>query len=253
MDLFSLLIGLGATIGLIWVAYLSPGQQAHRNVDAGIAALFGALVGGRAVFVAINWGYYQAHLVELPEVWKGGISGIGALAGSIAALVLLSVFVRPGVGELADALLPLVVTMTSAAWMGCWFDGCAYGAQVNGWWGLPSRDEWGIVLHRVPVQLIGAVLTLLLFWSVERLTFRMPVAGQPASLALLLLALEFFGLSFLRADPIPYWRGMRLDAWGALGLAGLAAIYLAYALLRAWLVSRKRKRKLTVAEAYEGR
>jgi hypothetical protein len=27
-----------------------------------------------------------------------------------------------------------------------------------------------------------------------------------------------FGLSYLRSDPTPIWNGLRLDAWGALGL-----------------------------------
>jgi prolipoprotein diacylglyceryltransferase len=171
MDVFSLLIGLGATVGLIWVAYVSP-ENRHRNVDVGIAALFGALVGGRAAYVVVNWGYYQGHLVEIPEVWKGGISGVGALAGAVLTVTLLSVYIQPAAGELADALLPLVTTMTIAAWMGCWFDGCAYGAPVDAWWGLPARDELGIQLPRIPVQLIGALLTIALFWSIERISNR---------------------------------------------------------------------------------
>jgi prolipoprotein diacylglyceryltransferase len=253
MDVFSLLLGLGAAAGLIWVATKSPEKKAHRNVDAGIAALFGALVGGRIAYVAVNWGYFQGHLVEIPEAWKGGISGLGALAGSVLALALLAVYIRPTAGELGDALLPLATTLTIAAWMGCWLDGSAYGAQVDTWWGLQARDEWGILFPRVPVQLIGALLALSLFWSVERISARLPIAGQAAGLALLGLSVELFGLSFLRADPTPYWRGMRLDAWGALALACLASIYLAHTLLRMWLASRKRKRKLVIAKAYQGR
>jgi phosphatidylglycerol---prolipoprotein diacylglyceryl transferase len=252
INIFSLLIGIGAAVGLIWVAYRSPEKLALRYMDAGIAALLGALIGGRAVYVVVNWGYFQEHLVEIPEVWMGGISGLGALAGSILALSLLAIFVNQAVGELGDALLPLAATMTSAAWMGCWMDGCAYGAPVDAWWGLQARDEWGIPLPRVPVQLIGALLTLGLFWSLEQISERLPIAGQAAGLALLGLSLELFGLSLLRADPIPTWRGMRLDTWGALSLVCLAALFLAYTLIRMWLISRKRKRKMIRAKAYEG-
>lgn len=252
MNVLSLLIGLGVTVGLIWVAHRSPEKKAMRYVDAGIAALFGALIGGRAVYVAVNWGYYLDHLVEIPEVWLGGISGLGALAGSILALSFLSAFVNQSVGALGDMLLPLAATTTVASWMGCWLDGCAYGSLSEGWWGIRARDEWGLMLPRVPVQVMGALLTVALFWAIERISDRLPVPGQAAGLALLGIALELFGLSFLRADPIPYWRGMRLDAWGALVLAGAAALYLAYTLLRMWLTSRQRRKREIRAKAYEG-
>lgn len=253
MNTFSLLIGIGVAVGLIWVAYRSPEKQALRNVDAGIAALGGALIGGRAVHVMVNWGYFQEHLAEIPEVWNGGTSGLGALAGSIFTIVLLSIFINRSIGELGDALLPLAATLISATWMGCWLDGCAYGATVDVWWGIQSRDEWGMLLPRVPVQLVGAVLTIGLFWALEQITDRLPMAGQAAGLALLGLSLELFGLSFLRVDPIPYWRGMRLDAWGALTLIGLACLYLIYTLLHMWFFSRKRRKGTHGVNAFEGR
>lgn len=253
MNIFSLLLGLGVSIGLIWVAYRAPEKKALSYVDAGIAALLGAMVGGRAIYVGLNWSYYQSHLVEIPQIWLGGISGLGALAGSVLALAQLSIFVRQTAGELADALLPLGASMTTAAWMACWLDSCAYGIPVDAWWGIEAQDVWGILLPRVPVQLIGAFLSLGLFWLIDRLSDRLPVPGQAAGLSILGLSLVIFGLSFLRADPIPSWRGMRLDSWGALVLAGMACLYLIFTLVRMWLVSRKEKRRARSLELYEGR
>lgn len=253
MDIFSLLLGVGAGAGLIWVAYRAPEKQALSYVDAGLAALLGGLVGGRAVFVAVNWGYFQDHLVEIPQVWLGGFSGLGALAGSVLAVAQLALFVRQTFGELADALLPLVTSMVTAAWLACWLDGCVYGAPVEEWWGVLARDEWGILIPRMPVQLIGALLSLGLFWSIERISSRLPIPGQAAGLAVLGLSLILFGLSFLRADPVPYWRGMRLDAWGSLMLAGLASLYLISLLIRMWLETRRRKQKSANNKVYEGR
>lgn len=253
MNIFSLLIGIGAAVGLIWVAYRSPEKQALRNVDTGIVALIGALIGGRVVHVMVNWGYFQEHLVEIPEIWNGGTSGLGALAGSILTIAFLSLFIDRSTGELSDALVPLAATLISATWVGCWLDGCAYGSTVDAWWGLQARDEWGILLPRVPVQLIGAVLTLVFFWLLEFISDRLPVSGQYAGLALLGISLELFGLSFLRADPIPYWRGMRLDAWGALILTAIACLYLMYTLIHMWLNSWKRRKSSIRAEVYQGR
>jgi prolipoprotein diacylglyceryltransferase len=194
VDIFSMLLGVGAGAGLIWVAFRAPEKQALSYVDAGLVALLGGLVGGRAVYVAVNWGYFEGHLVEIPQVWLGGFSGLGALAGSVLAVAQLALFVRQTFGELADALLPLATSIVTAAWLACWLDGCAYGAPVEAWWGVQARDEWGILLPRVPVQLIGALLSLGLFWSLERITDRLPVSGQAAGLAVLSLSLILFGL-----------------------------------------------------------
>ena len=53
------------------------------------------------------------------------------------------------------------------------------------------------------------------------------VPGQAACLEWLGIALISWGISLKRVDPIPLWRGMRLDAWAALCVASFSlAIYL---------------------------
>jgi hypothetical protein len=56
--------------------------------------------------------------------------------------------------------------------------------------------------------------------------------GIAAGLWLLCMALGLFGLSFLRADPVPAWLGLRLDAWAALGFAFIAVIALLASFIR---------------------
>jgi hypothetical protein len=77
----------------------------------------------------------------------------------------------------------------------------------------------------VPVQLIGAVLTVAIFWFVDWSRSRLRIPGQAASLGLLALSLQLFGLSFLRADPSPVWQGLRLDSWAALSYSIAAAFF----------------------------
>ena len=56
--------------------------------------------------------------------------------------------------------------------------------------------------------------------------------GLAAGLWLLSMALGLFGLSFLRADLVPVWLGLRLDAWAALGFAVIALLALLISLMR---------------------
>lgn len=219
---FSLLLGLGAVFGLAWVAWQSPEQLTLRRFDQGILLLVGALLGGRFVHVATTWSYYADHLLDIPRIWMGGISGVGGLAGGLLALGILAIFTRQPPGELADTYLPLAAVIIVISWLVCWLDGCAYGAETTAWYGLPARDEWGNLSPRVPVQLLGAVLTLALFWMVDFSCRRLNISGQPAGLALLGLGLIIIGISFLRVDPTQTWLGWRPETWAGLGFSLLA-------------------------------
>lgn len=230
---YSLMLGLGAVVGLAWVAWRAPSGRALSMVDAGLWTLAGALLGGRAAYIALNWGYYQAQPLEIPQVWLGGLSWFGALLGGLLALAMLALFTDWLFGELADATLPLLAALTVGAWLACWVDGCAYGPPANSWLGLPSRDEWGVIALRLPVQLVGALLSLAVFWTLDRADVRrlFGVDGLAAALAVSGVAAVILVLSFLRADPAQTWRGLRLDAWGALVVlvpAGLLAAWLFY-------------------------
>ena len=121
--------------------------------------------------------------------------------------------------------------MAITAWLACWIEGSAYGEPSTAWWALPAPDEWGALAPRQPVQLMGALLVLGLYWLLEQLRHRLPFPGLAASILGLGLSAELFGLSFLRADPIPVWLGLRLEAWGAVGMAAIMIIFLGFGYL----------------------
>ncbi len=137
-------------------------------------------------------------------------------------------------GLLADICLPLAGAITLTSWLGCWVGACAYGAPSSSWWALAARDEWGVLAGRVPVQLIGAVLTFILLVLLEWLGKRWP-AGLVASTGLFGISASLFGLSYLRADPMPIWHGLRLEAWGAVALMILSSGIVVVLLLRSRL------------------
>jgi prolipoprotein diacylglyceryltransferase len=231
VQVFSLLLAVGAFAGLALLTWRAPQKERLRYLDAGVLTLLGAILCGRAFSVAVNWGYYSTHPTEIFQVWLGGFSGIGALIGGVLTVLILSVLWKLPLGAFADALLPLAGTLTIAAWMGCWLGTCSYGFTSNTWWALPSSDEWGVTANRIPVQLIGALATLLVVWLLDMVGKRLPSPGTGALLGLFGISVVLFGLSYLRADPIPIWNGLRLDAWGALGLMAFSALSVVVLLL----------------------
>ncbi len=224
MQPFSVLLGLGALAGLLLAGWRAPQKERLRYLDAGVLALLGSLIGSRALTVAVNFTYYQAHLGEIFQVGLGGLSGIGAFVGGLLAVFIIAWWLKIPVGVLADVLLPLAGLLTMTAWMGCWIDRCGYGMPSNTWWALPTRDEWGVLADRIPVQFVGAISTLILIWLLDRSAKRIPGHGMSATLGLFGIASILFVLSYFRADPTPIWNGLRLEAWGAMGLMIFSSI-----------------------------
>jgi prolipoprotein diacylglyceryltransferase len=219
---FSLLLGLGASTGLAWISWQTPEKKAIQLLEAGLCTLLGSLLGGRAVFAAINWPYFRADPLAILRVSQGGLAWPGVLLGAAMALSIWTAVFHRSIATYAVALMPLAAALAVSAWLACWIDGCAYGHVSDAWWAMPSYDEWGLLTRRVPVQFLGALLTGGLFWFAERFRPLRWGDGLLALWVLLLLFIELFWLSTLRADPAPVWRGLRLDAW-----ATLAGIFLA--------------------------
>jgi len=223
LNAFSFFVGLGASIGLAWVSWRTRRvermsfRQVEYRINGGLFALLGALVGGRAAFVGLNWSYFQVHPIDILRIGLGGFGWAGALAGGLVALALYAGLARISVGALADGLLPLVLCLVVSSWLACWQVGCAYGPETpKTWWSIPARDEWGQFSYRWPVQPGGAVVTVLSFWFLEGLRPKLERPGQLASLGLLLLAAQMVVVSFLRVDPTLTWRDQRLDSWAGL-------------------------------------
>jgi prolipoprotein diacylglyceryltransferase len=238
MQSFSILIGLGAFFGLLLLVWRAPKKEIERYLDAGLWILFAALVGGRLMAVAVNFKYYQTHPGEILQVWKGGISGIGALAGGMVAIIILSVWWKLPAGKLADTLLPLAGAIAISAWLGCWVDRCSYGMPSEMWWAVPGRDEWGVLAKRVPVQLLGAIMTLVIVWGLDWASKHIRIQGLMAAIGLFGISAVIFSLSFLRADPGLILNGLRLEAWAAIGLMILSLTAVVVLLLH-WKIKRK--------------
>ena len=214
---FSIIIALGACLGLFWIARQSSPKLAMPRVEAGMWVLAGGLIGGRLLYVAVSWLYFRDHLLEGVQFYRGGLAWPGALAGGLLALAIFAALNRLSLAPLADDLLPLLATLSIGAWLGCWLTGCAYGVTSSAWWSLPAPDEWGMIADRWPTQIWGAVLIVGFFALLDRLADAARLKpGYRALLGLLGLSLIQLGITILRADPGFIWYGLRLEAWGAL-------------------------------------
>lgn len=230
MTAFSLLAGLGASLGLWQVMHFAQPQHIHRLLDFGLTVLLVSLLGGRVFFVTLHAGYYALHPLEGFYFWQGGLSWPGAAAGALLALVLIALLKRRSLAWLADGLAPLLGPLSVGVWLGCWQSGVSYGNVLppSSYFAVPALDETGQMALRFPLQILCALGLLVYVWLVDLVMARMAGKrshpGLKASLFGLGLGLDLLAASLLRADPSPYWGSLAVDTWCAIALAGLSAL-----------------------------
>ena len=216
---FSLVLGLGVGVGLCWsvLPLRSLPNVAQRRLNDASIALLGALIGGRAGYILLNWVYYQRHLWDVFQVWLGGFTWIGALAGAFTFLIITNHLQKTSLGYILDGLLPLFSSITISVWLASWLTGYAYGIEISHWWGIPALDESGVIAQRWPTQLIAALSTLGFHWLAEfGLTRRWSsLPGLASSLVLAGFSITILCLTPFRGDPIPLLKGIRLDIWAS--------------------------------------
>jgi prolipoprotein diacylglyceryltransferase len=243
---YPLTIGIGVGVGLIWAVWsVSVFPDIVRiRIEAGAAALGGAVIGGRVSYTLVNWGYFQSNIAEIPQFWLGGFSWIGVVAGSCLAIPLTAYYRKKPVGVLVDGLRPLIVSTVVSVWLASWMVGYAYGVQVEAWWGIPAKDEWGIIAHRWPIQMVAALSALGVHWLLDYLVSRkwIQIPGLTAILELGGFFMTLIVLSPFRGDPTPTVTGMRLDTFASIIYVILCLILVLTLMIRTEIIRKTDKR-----------
>jgi len=243
---FPWILTLAVVAGLGWLLLPAPTQpRGHpgraavgkpgASFDAGLAALVGGLLGARLGFALTHTAYFSQDAWEVVRLWRGGLSGPGALLGAVCGVGLYAAAARQPFWPLADSLAAPGLLVAAAAWLGCLADACAYGLPSSAPLPLPRLPGvMQVRLPRWPTQAAGAVACLAMLILVLRKGPTGMPSGVPALVAALGISLSGLLLSFLRGDPASTLGGMRLEAlgWGFTALLSL----LVFALHRKALV-----------------
>jgi phosphatidylglycerol:prolipoprotein diacylglycerol transferase len=231
------LMYLAGFVAFLWLGRRRAAAQPWHGMGATdlddllFYGVLGVIVGGRLGQVLFyEPGYYLAHPLEIPAVWKGGMSFHGGFLGVLAAMALWGRKRGAGFFQVTDFIAPLVPLGLMAGRLGNFINGELWGRLADP--GLP----WAMVfpqvdaLPRHPSPLYQAAGEgLLLFVILWRYSARQRPVGAVSGLFLVGYGvLRFLAEFFREPDPGIFGHSylVSMGQWLSLPMVGIGLFLL---------------------------
>ncbi len=130
---YSICIIIGMAVGM-WLV-LREAKRKHINEDLMTSLIFNTvilgIIGARIYYVIFEWNYYANHILEIFEVWNGGLAiHGGVIAGSLYVLYFTKKHKISTLRLMDICAVGLIIGQTFGRW-GNFFNGEAYGPVVS--------------------------------------------------------------------------------------------------------------------------
>ncbi len=170
-----------------------PGLITPDHVfDMSIIGLFIGILGTRTVYVVLDWPEFAGHPLDVFKIWSGGLSIHGALIFGVPWVAWYSRRHRLSFLQFADFAAPAFAIGHGIGRIGCFLNGCCYGAACNLPWAVRFLREGHpgeLTPPSHPVQLYSALFNLSFFVLLDRVS-RKPHRRGSITLAYLALFLS---------------------------------------------------------------
>lgn len=192
---YGVMLLLAFTTGALYIyRFGKPGGLTPLLVvDMVFLQLVLSIVGARLLYVILDLKDYAAHPDTVVDVWRGGLSFHGGLAGGILATVLFSRWRKVRLSVLMDLGAIALAIGYAITRIGCFLNGCCHGHATNLPWGVVFPENPGPPVPVHPTQLYASAGSLLLAYVLHRLRPHMHRPGQIFALYLVLYSVLRFG------------------------------------------------------------
>jgi phosphatidylglycerol:prolipoprotein diacylglycerol transferase len=169
-------------------------------LDMAIYAIVSAIVGSRVFYIIVNYREYVDDPMRMFYLHKGGLVFYGGLIGVVAALSYYINKNKLDFFKTADMLIPALPLGHFFGRIGCFLNGCCYGAVTTAWMGInfPNLKEAAL---RHPTQLYEAAFCLSSMFALLAIEkFLKPAAGVLFALYIYMYSTWRFAIEFMRDD-----------------------------------------------------
>ena len=204
---YALCLLAGAAAAMLLTAYLgrkTPGVNACLSM--GMAAVIGAVIGGRLVYCLTQWEFILVDLggaAFMAQPWQGGYNMYGALLGGLAGVLIYARATKKPACALLDLAAPGAALAICAGRLGEAFTSQGLGAYVDSEalqrFPFAVENSWGdwqlpVFAYEAAAALVTMIVCLCLVRDGKR------PAGRVAEVFLALISLCQIMLESLRAD-----------------------------------------------------
>lgn len=200
---FMLMLGFAAGTFVTLRGAKRRGMEAEVFLDFAIWALVSSIVAARLTFVMLNYADYEDDFGKVFQLWGGGLSFHGGLAGGIIALAVFCQRRQLSFLTMGDIIAPALPLGYAFARVGCFLNGCCYGTPTKLPWAVAFPDEHfpgAQTPPSHPTQIYSLLLSLVVFGILWGMRTRAQFAGQLVFLYLVLYSIERFIIEFFRKD-----------------------------------------------------
>jgi len=194
--------------------------------DISIYVILAALLGSRLLYILDNPDEFLNSPLDVFKIWKGGLVYYGGVMAAIAAGALYLRIHRLGVLNGFDLLIPSVALGHAIGRIGCFLNGCCFGALCSKPWAVVFPAGSPVYYHQLyesgviapgsrytlpvhPTQLYEAAIELLIFCMLSFTLARRRFNGQVFFLYFVLYGAVRFVVEIFRADnPVAIKIGM---------------------------------------------
>jgi len=130
---YGVLIGTGVLLGL-WLAIREGkrrGVHEETFMDIVLIAVPSAILGARIYYVLFNLDYYSKNLIEIPQIWSGGLAIHGGLIGAFIASYFIAKKKGYSFWKLADIAAPSILVGQMLGRWGNFMNQEAHGGPVT--------------------------------------------------------------------------------------------------------------------------
>ncbi|HLO01668.1 MAG TPA: prolipoprotein diacylglyceryl transferase [Symbiobacteriaceae bacterium] len=231
------LIVVSAILTAIWVTERnakSRGLDAELVPDLALWVVPAGIIGARLYeCLILQWPYYSQHLIEIPQIWLGGLAiHGGVLGGGLAAAIIMLRRKQP-FWAWADCIAPGLILAQAIGRWGNFFNQEAYGSAAPDWlinlmpgWLKDGMTISGTVMH--PTFLYESVWNLLVAVVLMAYFRRNRARGTTFALYLILYDLGRFVIESIREDSSFIFGTIRTAQFTAVVLALIGVVLFAF-------------------------
>lgn len=206
---YGLLVATGFFAGIVLAARQGQkeGLDPQKILDLCFYLLIASILGGRLLYVIVEYKYFVANPIEVLKFWKGGLVYYGGLIAAVGVgWYCMQKFELP-FWKTADVLAPSIAIGQAIGRWGCFFAGCCYGVRTDLPWAITftnpdSLAPLNVPLH--PTQIYLSLNALVIFGVLMWMRNRKRFDGQVLLTYGILYSIGRFIIEFFRGDERGY-------------------------------------------------